>query len=169
MGSGLVDWIYWHFFTVTTNYSTIANLPTSPITRTCAILVFVLSTVPAVKVKVTLRLTVSQSVSLRVEPHLGLMTRYLLLFDSYGLVSLGRPLWREDGFVFCTCCWPLRFEPPERLQTLWIIKLTADQNPTCPTPWSGLWRIAQGSKFEVRLVRPKIRYLGLICLRLTWS
>jgi hypothetical protein len=41
-----------------------------------------------VKVKVTLRLTVSQSVSLGVEPHLGLMTRYLLLFDSYGLVFL---------------------------------------------------------------------------------
>jgi hypothetical protein len=45
-----------------------------------------------VKVKVTLRLTVSQSVSLGVEPHLGLMTRYLLLFDSYGLVFVGRPL-----------------------------------------------------------------------------
>jgi hypothetical protein len=33
-----------------------------------------------IKVKVTLRLTVSQSVSLGVETHLGLMTRYLLLF-----------------------------------------------------------------------------------------
>jgi hypothetical protein len=33
-----------------------------------------------VKVKFTLRLTVSQSVSLGVEPHVGLMTRYLLLF-----------------------------------------------------------------------------------------
>jgi hypothetical protein len=32
------------------------------------------------------RLTVSQSVSLGVEPRLGLMTRYLLLFDSYGPV-----------------------------------------------------------------------------------
>jgi hypothetical protein len=31
------------------------------------------------KVKVTLRLTVSQSVSLGVEPHLGLMTRYLAI------------------------------------------------------------------------------------------
>jgi hypothetical protein len=41
-----------------------------------------------VKVKVTLRLTVSQSVSLGVEPHLGLMTRYLVLFDSYGLFFL---------------------------------------------------------------------------------
>jgi hypothetical protein len=45
-----------------------------------------------VKVKVTLRLTVSQSVSLGVEPHLGPMTRYLLLCDSYGLVLVGRPL-----------------------------------------------------------------------------
>jgi hypothetical protein len=49
-----------------------------------------------VKVKVTLRLTVSQSVSqsasLGVEPHLGLMTRYLLLFDSYRLVIVLRPL-----------------------------------------------------------------------------
>jgi hypothetical protein len=50
-----------------------------------------------VKVIVTLRLTVSQSVSLSVEPHLGLMTRYLLLFDCYGLVFVGRPLWREYG------------------------------------------------------------------------
>jgi hypothetical protein len=42
-------------------------------------------------VKVTLRLTVSQSVSLGVEPHLGLMTRYLLLLHSYGLVFCGAP------------------------------------------------------------------------------
>jgi hypothetical protein len=41
---------------------------------------------PLTFVKVTLRLTVSQSVSLGVEPHLGLMTRYLLLFDSYCVV-----------------------------------------------------------------------------------
>jgi hypothetical protein len=31
------------------------------------------------KVKITLRLTVSQSVSLGVEPHLGLMTRYVFI------------------------------------------------------------------------------------------
>jgi hypothetical protein len=42
--------------------------------------------------KVTLLLIVGQSVSLGVEPHLGLMTRYLLLFYSYGLVFVGRPL-----------------------------------------------------------------------------
>jgi hypothetical protein len=60
-----------------------------------------------VEVEVTLLLTVSQSVSLGVESHLGLMTRYILLFDNYGLAFVGRPLWREDGSVFCICCWPL--------------------------------------------------------------
>jgi hypothetical protein len=45
-----------------------------------------------VKVKVTLRLTVSQSVNLGVEPHLGLMTRYLVVFDNYGSVCVERPL-----------------------------------------------------------------------------
>jgi hypothetical protein len=40
------------------------------------------------KVKVTLQLKVSQSISLGVEHHLGIMTTYLLLFDSYGLVFL---------------------------------------------------------------------------------
>jgi hypothetical protein len=37
----------------------------------------------------------------------GLMTRYLILFDNCGLVSVGCPLWREDGSVFCICCWSL--------------------------------------------------------------
>jgi hypothetical protein len=43
-----------------------------------------------VKFKVTLRLTISQSVSLGVEPHLGIMTRYLLLFMAlllWGVLS----------------------------------------------------------------------------------
>jgi hypothetical protein len=44
------------------------------------------------KVSVTFRLKVSQSVSLGVEPHLRLMTRYLLLFNSYCRVIVGRPL-----------------------------------------------------------------------------
>jgi hypothetical protein len=48
-----------------------------------------------------------QSVSLGIEPHLGLITRYLLLFDSYDIVFIWRPLWWEDGSVFCICCWPL--------------------------------------------------------------
>jgi hypothetical protein len=44
------------------------------------------------KVEVTLRLAVNQSASLGVDPSLRLMTRYLLLFDSYGVVIVGRPL-----------------------------------------------------------------------------
>jgi hypothetical protein len=40
--------------------------------------------------------SVGQSVLVS-SPHLGLMTRYLLLFHSYSLVIVGRPLWREDG------------------------------------------------------------------------
>jgi hypothetical protein len=35
--------------------------------------------------------TDGQSVSLGVDPHMGLITRYLLLFDSYGLVFCGTP------------------------------------------------------------------------------
>jgi hypothetical protein len=35
------------------------------------------------------------------------MTRYILLFDIYGLVFVERPLWREDGSVIYICCWPL--------------------------------------------------------------
>jgi hypothetical protein len=45
-----------------------------------------------VEFKVTLRPKLSKSVSLGVEPHMGLMNRYLLLFDSYGLVFMGHPL-----------------------------------------------------------------------------
>jgi hypothetical protein len=46
-----------------------------------------------------------ESVSLGVEPHLELITRYYLLFDSYCLFIVGRPLWREDGsIVRVTAC-----------------------------------------------------------------
>jgi hypothetical protein len=41
------------------------------------------------EVKITLRPTVSQSVNLGVEPHSGLMTRYLLLFDTVLLLWVG--------------------------------------------------------------------------------
>jgi hypothetical protein len=50
--------------------------------------------------------TDSQSVSLDVEPRLGLMTRFLLLSDRCGFVYVGRSLCRVDESVFCICCWP---------------------------------------------------------------
>jgi hypothetical protein len=34
----------------------------------------------------------------------GLMTGFLLLFDSFGLGDVRRPLWRENGSVVCICC-----------------------------------------------------------------
>jgi hypothetical protein len=71
------------------------------------------------QVKVTLPLTVGQSVSLGVEPHLGLMTRYLLLFDSYCIVSVRRPLWREDRSLFCICCCP-RQRRLSQIRVPWI-------------------------------------------------
>jgi hypothetical protein len=67
-----------------------------PTTRRATVEVFDCASTRGVY-KATLRLTVSQSVSLCVEPHLGLMTIYLLLFDNYGLVFVRRPLWRENG------------------------------------------------------------------------
>jgi hypothetical protein len=57
--------------------------------------------VQVVKVEVTSLLTVSQSVSLSVEPTLGLMTMYYFLSEGCCLVSVGRPLWRADGSVIC--------------------------------------------------------------------
>jgi hypothetical protein len=62
-----------------------------------------------VKIKVTLRLTVGQSVSqslLVSSPHLGLMTRYLLLFDSYSIVMWSALSDERTGlsFVRVTVC-----------------------------------------------------------------
>jgi hypothetical protein len=45
-----------------------------------------------VRIRVTFRLIVSQSVSLGVVPRLGLMTRYLFVTESYSPVHMGRPL-----------------------------------------------------------------------------
>jgi hypothetical protein len=97
-----------------------------------------------VRVKVTLRLTVGQSVTLGVEPHLGFMTRYLLLFDSYGLAVVGRPLWREDGSVFCMCCGPWQ-SSLSRLRVPWYsrpyltvsdLRLPFSSPPTTPERFS---------------------------------
>jgi hypothetical protein len=58
------------------------------------------------------RRSVGQSV-LVYSAHPGLTTRFFFPFgirntsDSNVLDSVGRPLWREDGSVFCMCRWPL--------------------------------------------------------------
>jgi hypothetical protein len=63
-----------------------------PTERSLAILPAETYSSKLVRVRVTLRLTVSQPVSLGVEPLLGPMTRFLVLHgDYYGLYSLGAP------------------------------------------------------------------------------
>jgi hypothetical protein len=94
------------------------------------------------KVEVTLRLAVSHSVSLGVDPHLGLMIRHLLLFDSYGLVFVGHPLWQEDRSVFCICCWSL-----------------PAQSFSGPSPL-GLATIFYSLRFEISLLVASIDYQG---------
>jgi hypothetical protein len=44
--------------------------------------------------------TDGQSVSIGVEPHLGLMTRYLLLFDNYGIILWGALSDERTGLSF---------------------------------------------------------------------
>jgi hypothetical protein len=53
-----------------------------------------------VKVKGTLRLTVSQSINVGVEPHMGLMARYLLLFDLTVLFFWGAHSDEMTGLCF---------------------------------------------------------------------
>jgi hypothetical protein len=60
-----------------------------------------------VELEVTLRLTVSQSVCLGIEHPCGTCDQILLpvgmfLSEICGLVSVGRPLWSEDGSAICS-------------------------------------------------------------------
>jgi hypothetical protein len=66
--------------------------------------------------EVTLRLTVSQSVCLGIEHACGTCDQILLpvgmlLCEICGLVSIWRPLWREDGSAICSVMtqrsWPV--------------------------------------------------------------
>jgi hypothetical protein len=41
------------------------------------------------------------------QSHMRLTVSRSVPFDSYGLIFVGRPLWREVGSVFCICCWLL--------------------------------------------------------------
>jgi hypothetical protein len=59
-----------------------------------------------VKVKDTLRLTVSQQVLVS-SPIRGSWPDIYSCSTVTVLFFVGRPLWRNDGSVFCICCWSL--------------------------------------------------------------
>jgi hypothetical protein len=116
-----------------------------------------------IKVKVTLRLTVGQSVSLGVEPHLGLMTRYLLLFDGYGLVFVGRPLWREIGSVFCICCWSSPAQSFSGLSPFYLATIFY-----CLSFETSLFVSSYDSQGHGRGIRPRL-HTGLLLLLVACS
>jgi hypothetical protein len=57
-------------------------------------------------VKVILRLTVSRPVFLGIKHPSGAQDTFLLLSDSCRFIDVGRLLWREDGSVVYSWCWP---------------------------------------------------------------
>jgi hypothetical protein len=98
---------------------------------------------------------VGQSVSLGVEPH-------LLLFDSYGLVFVVRPLWREGRSVFCTCCWssPVQsFSGPSPLDLATIFY--------CLSFETSLFVASYDSQGHSGGIRPRL-HMGLVSLS-CWS
>jgi hypothetical protein len=108
-----------------------------------------------VKVKVTLRLTVSQSVRLGVEPNLGLLTRAFFFFQSYCLVFWGRPLWREIGSVMCKSLSLKSTVVSQYLQQLF----TLNSKFTCITNIYNIYRPRSVQALYSR-VCPKLVYHG---------
>jgi hypothetical protein len=79
-----------------------------------------------VKVKVTLRLTVGQPVSLDVQHLLVLTTSCLLLFDGYCRVFEWRPLWREVEVTL---------QPTVSRPATWCQAPIWDPRPILLSPW----------------------------------
>jgi hypothetical protein len=70
---------------------------------------------------VWLSLMLTASLSWSKAPIWGLRPDLYYLCGSYGLLLVGRPLWREVGSLFCMCCWTLpaqSFSGPLGLETI---------------------------------------------------
>jgi hypothetical protein len=105
MDSGFDDWVYWHLFTITIYYN---SSHIELILNDVCLTNFYEESLTAsnqIRVRVMLRpRSVGQSVLVS-STHLGLTTRFLLLSDSCGFVTVGRPLGRENGSAVYNCCW----------------------------------------------------------------
>jgi hypothetical protein len=82
-------------------------------------------------------------------PIWGLRPDLYYLCDSYGLLLVGRPLWREVGSVFCMCCWPL--PTPLGLETIFY----------CLTFETSLFIASYDSQGHGGGIRPSLHTVGL--------
>jgi hypothetical protein len=121
VGSRFYDWVYQHFFTITLHYnSSHIELPLNDVCllSRCSVtnitwLTFQLLNTPIFRVRESELLCKYskphcdwRSVSKSCRAPFGAHDQIFITYDSYGLVFVRRPLWREDGSVFCICCWP---------------------------------------------------------------
>jgi hypothetical protein len=116
------------------------------------------SVIILVEVEVTLRLTVSQSVSLGVEPHVGLMTRYIFLFDNCGLAFWGALSDERTGLCFVYATGPCQ-------RSFFRVRVPWDSQPYLVSqiwdfPFLRLLRLA-GSRWRYcSIVRSSLYNLG---------
>jgi hypothetical protein len=70
---------------------------------------------PKLKLRLNSRSTVSRPVSLCVGLPSGAHNE-IFLSDSCGFLDVGRPFWREDGYVIYCCCWA----SPAQSSRVWV-------------------------------------------------
>jgi hypothetical protein len=96
-------------------------------------------------------------------PIWGLRPDLYYLCDSYGLVLVGRPLWREVGSVLCICCWPLPAQSfsgpsPLGLETIFY----------CLTFETSLFVASYDSQGHGGGIQPRL-HTGVSLLYFSWS
>jgi hypothetical protein len=120
---------------------------------------------------VTLRPTGSRSVSLGVEPHLGLMTRYYLLFVSFGLLMLGAPSDEGTGLSFVIVFVRLLLMKLNIYKFIFIknnlytrpLSVQAKNSRSCPILSSSGYNGSLVTWTVVRLTATKFKHLVLCC------
>jgi hypothetical protein len=119
MGSGFEVWVYWYFFTITVNYNSshiellLNNVCFDEslwrISHESLTAFWLISTTPGIQSQSQSHIaTDGQSVSkFWCRAPSGAHDQIFNPAWEFGLVFVGRTLWREDGSVFRICYWPL--------------------------------------------------------------